>query len=109
MDWRKPTLQKLRRHHAIPVRALALLAGVPQRVVYLAEIGAVVSRDEAVRVLRAISHLLGRPVTFREVYMNVRCADQETQPLPAARGSLIEEWRRAARIQGANENGKQTA
>lgn len=109
MYWRKPTLQRLRMHHAIPARALALLADLPQRVVYLAEIGAVVSRDEAAGILRAISHLLGRPVTFREVYMNVRCADQETQPLPAARGNRIEGWRRAARVQGARENGEQTA
>jgi hypothetical protein len=109
MYWRKPTLQKLRRHHAIPVRALALLAGVPQRVVYLAEIGAVVSRDEAARVLHAISHLLGRPVTFHEVYINVRCADQETQPLPVARRSRMERWKRAAQVQGASEHGEQTA
>lgn len=109
MYWHKPTLQKLRRHYAIPARALALLAGVPQRVVYLAEIGAVVSRDEAARVLYAISRLLGRPITFREVYMNVRCADQETQPLPIMRDSRTEEWRRAARVQGVSGNGEQTA
>ena len=109
MYWRKPTLQRLRKHHAIPAHILALLAGVPQRVVYLAEIGAVVSRDEAAGVLRAISRLLGRPVTFREVYMNVRCADQETQPLPAARGNRVEEWSRAARLQRVSEHGEQTA
>jgi hypothetical protein len=109
MYWHKPTLQKLRRHHKIPVRALALLAGVPQRVVYLAEIGAVVSRDEAARILHAISHLLGRPVTFHEVYINVRWADQETQPLPIARLRRMERWKQAARVQGAGEHGEQTA
>ena len=94
MHRRKPTLRDLRARSALSAAELARAAGVPLRVVYLAEIGGVVSQDEAARVLLAFSCLLGRPVTFRDVYMNVRCADEETRPLPILRASRIRAWRR---------------
>ena len=112
MDWSKPTLQHLRQKYAIPARVLAMATGLPQRIVYLAEIGGAVSRDEAARILQAFSHLLGRPVTFREVHMNVRYADEETQPLPTLRTSRIEAWRRATHMQNtrkADHRAKKTA
>ena len=52
-----PTLQQVRRDHGLTSRTLADEAGVELRIEYLMEIGGVVNRADAQRVLQALSRL----------------------------------------------------
>jgi hypothetical protein len=54
-----PTLQQIRREHNITSRAVAEEAGVDFRTEYLMEIGAAVTRDDALKILSALSTLTG--------------------------------------------------
>jgi transcriptional regulator with XRE-family HTH domain len=54
-----PTLQQIRREHNITSRAVAEEAGVDFRTEYLLEIGAAVERDDALKILSALSTLTG--------------------------------------------------
>jgi hypothetical protein len=54
-----PTLQQIRREHTITSRAVAEEAGVDFRTEYLLEIGAAVERDDALKILSALSTLTG--------------------------------------------------
>ena len=55
-----PTLQQIRREHNITSRAVAEEAGVDFRTEYLLEIGAAVTRDDALKILSALSTLTGQ-------------------------------------------------
>ena len=54
-----PTLQQIRREHNITSRAVAEEAGVDFRTEYRLEIGAAVERDDALKILHALSTLTG--------------------------------------------------
>jgi hypothetical protein len=54
-----PTLQQIRREHNITSRVIAEEAGVDFRTEYLLEIGAAVERDDALKILSALSTLTG--------------------------------------------------
>ena len=62
-----PTLQDIRREYNISSRALAEAAGLELRVEYLMEIGGPVSRENAERVLQALSSLTNKLYTDRDI------------------------------------------
>jgi DNA-binding XRE family transcriptional regulator len=55
-----PTLQQIRREYNITSRAVAEEAGVEFRTEYLLEIGAAVKREDALKILSALSTLTGQ-------------------------------------------------
>ncbi|MDQ2887353.1 MAG: hypothetical protein M3Y39_14865 [Chloroflexota bacterium] len=55
-----PTLQQIRSEHNITSRAVADEAGVDFRTEYLLEIGVAVARDDALKILSALSTLTGQ-------------------------------------------------
>ncbi len=64
----KPTLQQIRwTQQGLTSQALAQAAGVPLRIEYLMEIGAWVSRQEAEKVLVALSQIAGHKYTLENV------------------------------------------
>jgi hypothetical protein len=68
----KPTLLQVRRDKGLQSKVLADAAGVPLRIEYQAEIGAFVSRDEAERLLHALSSLTGERYTLENVALYVK-------------------------------------
>lgn len=73
----KPTLMQVRRDHGLQSQELANHAGVPLRIEYQAEIGALITIDEAERILHALSHLTGTHYSLDSVSINVK---REVEP-----------------------------
>ena len=87
---RLPTLQALRRKTPLTAREVAEAAGVPLRVEYLMEIGALVSQQDAEKVLVAFSHLTGEPYSLKNVQVHLaqnaaRLPEQHPQVRPTVR------------------------
>jgi len=55
----KATIKDVRQRHGLTAERIAEMAGVPLRVEYLMEIGCPVSKDDARKVLLALSSLTG--------------------------------------------------
>ncbi len=53
----KATIKDIRQRHGLTAERIAQMAGVPLRVEYLMEIGCPVSKDDARKVLLALSSL----------------------------------------------------
>ncbi len=74
----KPTLLYLRREYNkvhnthLTSQQVAEEAGVPLWVYFQAEIGCLVSREDAARILPALSRLIDRLLTIDDVYMSLR-------------------------------------
>ncbi|HYU71620.1 MAG TPA: hypothetical protein VEL31_02975, partial [Ktedonobacteraceae bacterium] len=60
-------IQQIRREHNITSRAIAEEAGVEFRTEYLLEIGGAVERDDALKILHALSVLTGEQCTAETV------------------------------------------
>jgi hypothetical protein len=60
----KPTVGEVRQAHHLTWQHIADTAGVPTRVAYVLEIGGLVSKPEACKVIAALSHLTGEPYTL---------------------------------------------
>jgi hypothetical protein len=63
----KATIKDVRQSHGLTAQRIAEMAGVPLRVEYLMEIGCPVSRDDARKVLLALSSLTGGKSTLANV------------------------------------------
>jgi len=63
----KATIKDIRQSHGLTAQRIAEMAGVPLRVEYLMEIGCPVSKDDARKVLLALSSLTGDKSTLANV------------------------------------------
>ena len=70
--YEKPTLMQVRREKGLQSSTLANAAGVPLRIEYQAEIGALVSVEAAGRILHALSFLTGETYTLNNVAIQVK-------------------------------------
>jgi hypothetical protein len=59
----KPTVMEIRQAHQLTSQQVADEAGVPLRVAYLLEIGGLVHKREAGKVIAALATLTGEPYT----------------------------------------------
>ena len=83
-----PTLQALRRKHALTSRQLAEAVGVPLRVEYLMEIGGVVEQTDAEQILEALSHLTGERYSLNTVQVTLASqAFHSSENQPQSRNS----------------------
>jgi len=79
-DWSPatlPTIQQIRREHNLTSRVVAEAAGIEFHIEYLLEIGGLVERGSALKVLQALSTLTGKQYTLE----NVRGLCVSTPPL----------------------------
>jgi hypothetical protein len=68
----KPTLMQIRRDHGLQSSKLANVAGVPLRIEYQAEIGALIYRNDAEKILHALSSLTGMQYGLENVSIQVK-------------------------------------
>jgi hypothetical protein len=68
----KSTLMQIRRDHGLQSSELANVAGVPLRIEYQAEIGALIDRNEAEKILHALSSLTGTRYSLENVSIEVK-------------------------------------
>jgi hypothetical protein len=71
------SLRAIRQNNGLQTSDVARVAGLPLRIVYQAEIGALVGIDEAERILHALSYLTGEIYTLDNVMIQVK---GEAQP-----------------------------
>ena len=67
----KATIKDIRQRHGLTAERIAQMAGVPLRVEYLMEIGCPVSKDDARKVLLALSSLTGDRSVLANVSIKV--------------------------------------
>jgi hypothetical protein len=68
----KPTLMQVRRDHNLQSSELADVAGVPLRIEYQAEIGALIDINDAEKLLRALYSLTGKRYALDNVSIQVK-------------------------------------
>jgi hypothetical protein len=68
----KPTLMQIRRDYGLQSSKLANVAGVPLRIEYQAEIGALVYKNDAEKILHALSSLTGMRYSLENVSIQVK-------------------------------------
>jgi len=65
-------LMKIRQAHGLTTRGLADEAGVPLRVAYLAEIGGNIDKEDAHKLLNALSRMTGKFYTLEMLGLNLK-------------------------------------
>ncbi len=93
-----PRLMQLRHDHGLTSQELAQAAGVSLREEYLMEIGAVVNREDALKILQALSTLCGQPYTLNDVDVTLRPERQPVETLPTMPQEVLQQRKRTPTI-----------
>lgn len=68
----KETIKQIRQRYDLTAQRVAEMASVPLRVEYVMEIGCPVSKEDAEKVMQALSALTGDRFTLLNVIINVK-------------------------------------